>query len=211
MKTILFQGDSITDAFRKDEIFCGIFCGMGLGYPGYVAARLGLDHPGEYDFINRGISGNRIVDVYARIKQDIINLKPDVVSLLIGVNDVLHEFSAQNGVATDKFIKIYKMLLDELQEALPNTKIILMEPFILNGTGTVMYYESAQKGVLEKAMAVRQIAVEYELPFVELQKGLDKLTEEAPGEYWLLDGVHPNIYFHQYIADRWIETYNQIK
>ena len=96
MKTILFQGDSITDAGRARDNNSN----RGLGYPHLVSARLGMDNPTEYNFINRGISGNRIVDLYARIKADIINLKPDVMSILIGVNDVWHEIAASNGVQT---------------------------------------------------------------------------------------------------------------
>ena len=115
MKTILFQGDSITDADRNyhDD------SKRGLGYPQLVTASLGYDNPGEYSFINRGISGNRIVDVYARIKKDIINLKPDIMSILIGVNDVWHEYNPKhNGVATAKFEKIYSMLIEEIKEEL---------------------------------------------------------------------------------------------
>lgn len=206
MLTILFQGDSITDAERRDEYICG----MGLGYPGYVAGRLGLEQPGAYQFINRGISGNRIVDVYARIKQDIINLKPDVISFLIGVNDAWHEIGSQNGVATEKFKKIYKMMIDEIQEALPNVKIILIEPFVLEGTATKDNINLFVKDVSEKALAVRQIAEEYKLPFIALQSDLNELTKKAPNDHWLLDGVHPTIYFHQYMADKWIDTFNNI-
>lgn len=206
MLRILFQGDSITDADRRDEYICG----MGRGYPGYVAGRLGLEQPGAYQFINRGISGNRIVDVYARIKQDIINLKPDVISFLIGVNDAWHEIGSQNGVATDKFKKIYKMMIDEIQEALPNVKIILMEPFVLNGTATEANIDLFIKDVSEKAVAVREIAEEYNLPFIPLQSDLDALTKKAPNDYWLLDGVHPTIYFHQYMADKWIEEFKKL-
>ena len=206
MLTILFQGDSITDAERRDEYICG----LGRGYPGYVAGRLGLEQPGAYQFINRGISGNRIVDVYARIKQDIINLKPDVISFLIGVNDAWHEIGSQNGVATDKFKKIYKMMIDEIQEALPNVKIILMEPFVLNGTATEANIDLFIKDVSEKAVAVREIAEEYNLPFVPLQSDLDALTKKAPNDYWLLDGVHPTIYFHQYMADKWVEIFKKL-
>ena len=75
-----------------------------------VKGQLGCEHPGKYEFINKGIGGNRIVDVYARIKIDIINLKPDYMSLLIGVNDVWHELGGRhNGVAVEKFEKIYDM------------------------------------------------------------------------------------------------------
>lgn len=203
---ILFQGDSITDADRRDEYICG----MGRGYPGYVAARLGLEQPDAYQFVNRGISGNRIVDVYARIKQDIINLQPDVISFLIGVNDAWHEIGSQNGVATEKFKKIYKMMIDEIQEALPNVKIILIEPFVLEGTATKDNINLFVKDVSEKALAVRQIAEEYKLPFIALQSDLNELTKKAPNDHWLLDGVHPTIYFHQYMADKWIEAFKQI-
>lgn len=207
MKTILFQGDSITDTLHAEEYICA----MGYGYAGYVAARLGLESPNAYRFINRGVGGNRITDLYARIKNDIINIKPDVLSILIGVNDAWHEFLNQNGVSTDKFIIIYKMLLDEVQEALPDTTIILMEPFILKSEGIAECFDAFQADVFGKACAVRQIAKEYGLPFVELQSDLDRLVQIAPNEHWLLDGVHPTIYFHQYIADKWIETYKNVK
>ena len=206
MKTILFQGDSITDARRQEE-YIGQ---LGFGYPAYVSGRLGLAHPGEYRFVNRGISGNRIVDIYARIKRDILNLKPDVMSLLIGVNDVWHEFDCGNGIATGKFITLYKMLLDEILAELPDIQILLLEPFVLKGSATESTYPEFRAQVEEKAAAVRQIAEAYRLPFVPLQQALDEMARTAPDDYWLLDGVHPTVFFHQYIADRWLETYRQI-
>ena len=104
-KVILFQGDSITDCGRDRNVSESI----GTGYPRLTAAKLGFENPGEYTFYNRGISGNRIVDLYARIKLDIINLKPDYMSILIGVNDVWHEVMRKNGVDTKKFEKIYSI------------------------------------------------------------------------------------------------------
>ena len=206
MKTILFQGDSITDAGRSrdNDGF------LGCGYPVYVASRLGLDNPGEYKFYNRGISGNRIVDVYARIKADIINLKPDYMSIMIGVNDVWHEFSCQNGVDVEKFEKIYSMLIEEIKEALPGIEIMLIEPFALNGKGTEEYYEEFRAEVEKRAEVAKRLAEKYSLAFMPLQEDLDKLTEKAPNDYWLADGVHPNNTFHQYIADKWIKTYKEM-
>ena len=208
MKTILFQGDSITDAGRNRE-HDGYMC-IGHGYPAYVSARLGLDNPGDFQFYNRGISGNRIVDVYARIKSDIINLKPDYMSILIGVNDVWHEFSYQNGVDTEKFEKIYSMLIEEIKEALPDIKIMIMEPFMLAGTATEDKAEAFRKEVEEKAAAAKKVAEKYSLPFMELQKDLDELAKKAPNDYWLADGVHPQITFHQYIADKWIKMFKDM-
>ena len=113
MKTFLFQGDSITDADRRrDDIN-----NFGYGYPNIVAAKYLSEFPNEFTFINKGISGNRIVDLYARIKIDLINLKPDYLSILIGINDVWHELSSENGVDNEKFKKILSMLIEEVKEA----------------------------------------------------------------------------------------------
>ena len=132
MKTILFQGDSITDCGRKREDPAD----LAKGYPRLVAADIGFDNPGEYTFYNRGISGNRIVDLYARMKIDLINLNPDYMSILIGVNDTWHEINKQNGVDTAKYERVYSMLIEEVKEALPDIKIMILEPFVLKGSAT---------------------------------------------------------------------------
>ena len=106
-KKILLMGDSITDASRDHENPFN----MGHGYATLVASALGVDYPARYECLNRGISGNRIVDVYARIKRDFINLQPDYASIYIGVNDTWHEIWERNGVATDKFEMVYHLLL----------------------------------------------------------------------------------------------------
>ena len=207
MKTILFQGDSITDAGRDyyDDNR------RGLGYPQLVTAHLGYENPGEYTFINRGISGNRIVDVYARIKKDITNLNPDIMSVLIGVNDVWHEINYQNGVDTEKFEKIYSMLIEEVLAACPNCKIMIFEPFVLKGTATEEHWDEFLNGVKEKAAASRRVAEKYGLEFIPLQDKLDALCEKAPASYWLWDGVHPNPAAHELIAREWLNTYEKIK
>lgn len=203
MKTILFQGDSITDAGRDRERPED----LGKGYPNLVAARLGLDRPGMYRFYNRGVSGDRIVDIYARMKRDILNIRPDYMSLLVGVNDVWHELDFQNGVEEEKFRRVYRMLLTEIREALPNTRILLLEPYVMKGTATEGYFDRFHEEVLGRAKAVRTLAEEFDLPFLPLQKPLEKLSEQAPTSYFLEDGVHPKPAFHQYIADRWIEAF----
>ena len=206
MSVVLFQGDSITDCERQQS---GVG-ELGYGYPGFVAGRLGLEAPGAYTFYNRGLSGNRIVDVYARIKQDIINLQPDYMSLLIGVNDVWHELAHKNGVDTDKFRKLYCMLLDEVLEALPNIKIILIEPFVLRGPETEAQYALFRSEVQMRAQVVRGLAEQYNLPLICLQEDLDTMEATAPQNYWLRDGVHPTAYFHQFIADKWLETFRSL-
>ena len=109
---ILFQGDSITDVGRARDNNVNV----GRGYPHLIKAELGYKFPLEHEYINRGISGNRIVDVYARIRCDIINLAPDFMSILIGINDVWHEIGSKNGVDAKKFEKIYSLLIEEIKE-----------------------------------------------------------------------------------------------
>lgn len=205
MKTILFQGDSITDAGRSREDDNN----LGGGYPHLVKATLGFEHPEEYKFINRGISGNRVVDLYARIKVDIINLKPDVMSILIGVNDVWHEFDIQNGVDAEKYYKIYSMLIEEIKAALPDIKIMILEPFTLCGDGNRNYYEDFRAEVEKRAEKAKQIAEKYNLTFIPLQKKLDEADKIAPG-YWLRDGVHPTEMGHELIKREWIKAFQTL-
>lgn len=207
MERILFQGDSITDVgrYRDDP------SNMGQGYPNLVAGRLGLQNPGRYEFYNRGISGNRIVDLYARIKSDILNLQPDYMSILIGVNDVWHEKDWKNGVSSSKFKKIYSMLLEEVKEELPDIKMMLLEPFVLGGPATESSISWFREEVGLRAAVVKELAAEFNLLFVPLQEDLDNLVEFAPATYWLSDGVHPTVYFHQYLADKWIDSFNTIR
>lgn len=206
MKRILFQGDSITDAGRvrdRDDK-------LGTGYPLLVEAELGFDAPEEYEFLNRGISGNRIVDLYARIKQDLINLKPDVLSILIGVNDVWHEIASQNGVDAEKYYKIYRMLIEEIKAALPDVKILILEPFVLSGPATEEKYHIFRPEVEHRAQMAKRIATEFDLVFVPLQEGFDALTQKAPTTYWLRDGVHPSPKGHEFIKQQWLRAFHTL-
>lgn len=207
MKTILFQGDSITDAGRsreEDQV------NLGLGYPTLVKAELGYENPAEYCFINRGISGNRIVDLYARIKIDFINVKPDVCSILIGVNDVWHEFGNQNGVDADKFEKIYSMLIEELKEVLPEIKIMILEPFVLKASATEAEWDGFSSEVYKRAEKAKAIAEKYNLTFVPLQEKFDEAMKLAPADYWLRDGVHPSSMGHELIKREWLKAFHAL-
>jgi len=204
---ILFQGDSITDVGRSRDNDGYI----GSGYPLLVKAHLGYHFPGEYEFFNRGISGNRIVDLYARIKCDIINIKPDIMSILIGVNDVWHEYSQKpNGVSTEKFFKIYSMLIEEIRAELPDIKIIIMEPFSLKGSGNESVWEEFDYEVRERAKMAKKIADTYGLTFVKLQEQFDELCQKQDASYWLGDGVHPTPMGHEFIKEQWLKAFNSL-
>jgi len=213
MKTILFQGDSITDCRRERDNNAHV----GHGYALMVKSELGADYPGKYEFYNRGISGNRVVDVYARIKKDIINLAPDYMSILIGVNDVWHEVDKQNGVDADKYEKIYCMLIEEVQAALPNVKIMIIEPFCLRGTATDNTDEMPDKWnvfhteVKKRAEKARKVAEKYGLPFVEMQCVMDRASELTDASYWLMDGVHPTAMGHQLLKREWMKAFEQME
>lgn len=206
MKTILFQGDSITDVGRsREDDSC-----FGWGYPLRVKEELEFEYPNTYAMYNRGISGNRVVDLYARLKSDILNLKPDYMSILIGVNDVWHEFEAQNGVDVEKYFKVYSMLIEEIKEALPEIKIMILEPFTLKGTGNERYFEEFRDEVAKRAEKAKAIAEKYDLSFVPLQEKFDEAAKLAPNNYWLADGVHPTTVGHELIKREWMKAFQSL-
>ena len=202
-KRILFQGDSITDCGRNRSDFYG----MGTGYPLLVKAALGLDCPNEYEIINRGISGNRIVDLYARIKADFINLKPDYASILIGVNDVWHEIGSQNGVDTEKFEKIYDMLLSEVKEELPNIKIILLGAFVTRSSATEEYWNVFEPEVRKRIEITKRLAEKYGCAFVDVQEMFDEAIARKPEPFWTQEGVHPTEAGHEIMKRAWFKGF----
>ena len=211
-KVILFQGDSITDAGRgRDDAF-----GLGTGYPHLVTAQMSAEYPYQYQFYNRGISGHRIVDLYARIKKDMINLKPDYMSVLIGINDVWHEIYEHNGVATEKFEMVYGLMIEELLVALPNLKLMLLEPFVLPGAATVSNEENPGRWEYFRAetdlrrAAVKRLAEKFNLVFVPLQEMFDSVNADAPDGYWLYDGVHPSPAGHEMIKRAWLDAFQKL-
>ena len=205
---ILLYGDSITDAGWNRAAEIGALDSYGVGYARAIAGALISRDPKKYTVINRGIGGNRIVDLYARIKADVWNHTPDVLSILIGINDIWHEVANQNGVDLARFERIYRMLLQDTLERLPNVKIILCEPFVLEGSATK---EEMQRflEVKEYAKVVKKLAEEYGCHFLALQEDFEQKAEEFGAEYYLVDGVHPNVAGAQLIADKWVKLFDE--
>lgn len=206
MKTILFQGDSITDCTYPRQYPTE----LGNGYVTMTAGRITLDYPGKYQCFNRGVSGNRSIDMYARIKKDVLNLKPDILTVLIGVNDVWHEFESENGVSAPKYEMLLKLFLEEVRQELPECKIFLLEPFVLRGTANEAVFEAFRAEVLLRAAACKRVAEAFGLPFIPLQDKISALAAVTGNSYVLHDGVHPTAAGHCLIADTLYEAMKTI-
>lgn len=208
----MFQGDSITDGGRdrENEFHTG-YC-----YANFVKNELSVDYPNQFIYYNRGVSGNRIVDLHARLKSDFIDLKPDYASVLIGVNDVWHGLRANNGVDTAKFERVYDWMLREILDACPGIKLMLLAPFVVPGTATCNTEEEPDRWlrfsseIAEKAAVTKKMAKKYDLPLIELQPAFDKAMESAPADYWVRDGVHPTAAGYTIIKRLWIETFRKM-
>lgn len=203
--TVLFQGDSVTDCGRNSCSGSGITAnGIGPGYPGMIAAKLNCDRTDiEWNFINRGISGNRIVDLYARWKADCINLAPDILSILIGVNDTWHHFGSNNGVEVPRYARFYRELLTWTREALPQVKFILMDPFVCPDVNERSLFVPE---LIERRKVVAELAKEFGAVHIPLQDLFDQAFKRAPQSHWAADGVHPTPAGHQLITDAWIQA-----
>lgn len=202
-KRILFQGDSITDCGRSRDC-SNANTALGPGYVNFIAGELLNRMPEKgLQIYNRGISGNRVVDLYARWKIDALNLKPDLISILIGVNDTWHGKNNDNGVEPERYQKIYRMLLEWTKAELPAVKLVLCQPFVLL-TGAVSadwLPEVAQRGEI-----VKSLAEEFGAVYVPFQEALSAAEKKAPANYWLGDGVHPTVAGHKLMAETWLEA-----
>ena len=202
---VLFQGDSITDAGRvRDTANASEPERLGRGYALLAAARLRADHPGLVVH-NRGISGNRIGDLRDRWDADCLQLRPTVVSILIGVNDTWHGIAKgtpENGTDLETFDRAYRALLEQTRAALPGVKLVIGEPFTLE-CGAVLEM-NFHPDIDERANLVRIIAQEYADAYVPYQAAYDRaLQRHADPAYWAGDGVHPSLAGHQIMADAW--------
>ena len=212
MKTILFQGDSITDAqrLREDPDH------LGSGYALIVAGILGYNNPGEYKFVNRGVSGNKSVDVAARIQEDIIDVAPDYMSLMVGVNDVWHGIDYNWWATPEDLVKSLAEIIEKTRAACPDVKIMLLEPYILPECSTVSTpekpdkWETFVKEVSLRQKITREIAEKYDVPFVPLQSKFDEVCSVHGVKPYSEDGVHPTPAGHMLIAKAWIEAFEKL-
>ena len=156
------------------------------------------------------------MDLYARIKADILNLRPDFMSMLIGINDVWHEVAYQNGVAAPKFERIYRMLLDEIYEELPDIRILLYTPYVLEGTATVdpanpEKWATFRDGCAERAEAVMRIARDYPVALSVTQPLFDAARAVVPADQLARDGVHPGLAGAEILSREFIKWFKDVR
>ena len=181
----------------------------GTGFVFDIAAQLMYKRPGYYQIINRGIGGNKVTDLYDRYQQDVVDEKPDVVTILIGMNDVWHEIATKTGTSLDVFVDTYQKMIKELKEKLPNTKFIIMEPFFTVGTATTGAIERF-KAVYDYAKEVKRIAKENNCFYIPLQKSFNDAIKNGGQEQMLFDGIHTNPGGAHLIATKWLKVFKKL-
>ncbi|MFI3332631.1 MAG: SGNH/GDSL hydrolase family protein [Rikenellaceae bacterium] len=199
---ILFQGDSITDCYRgKSDPKVNDSTSLGIGYTLYTATGILADYPKlNLQIHNRGISGNRTDDLLRRWQSECIDLKPTVLSLLVGVNDYLHVFKHNYKGTVVEFRQYYTELLERTVEALPNTKLIIGEPFYIRDASGV---PDNWKNIYTYQDVVRELANSYNALFIPYQSEFDELCKEVPVKYWTPDSIHPGLAGRYAMAKIW--------
>lgn len=209
---ILFQGDSITDAKRsRDPAVAGLPndpAALGAGYAGLTAAALLVSRPDAgLKVFNRGISGNKVFQLAERWETDCLDLKPNVLSILIGVNDLWHALNPKVGYAgtVEIYERDYHALLERTRKALPRVKLIICEPFVLRcGAVNDQWFPEFDR----YRAAARRVADRHQATFVPFQAMFDEAVKYAPPGHWANDGVHPSPAGASLMAYCWLNAVN---
>jgi len=203
---VLFQGDSITDAGRSRETANdpNSASAMGKGYAWMAASQLLVDSPDAgLKIFNRGISGDKVFQLADRWQAECLDIKPNLLSILVGVNDFAHVFKHGYEGTVEKYESDYHALVKRTKEALPEVKLVICEPFILvvgmveeSWITPFAAYRAAAKRVAEQASAV----------FVSYQEMFDRAVKFAPPDVWAADGIHPSTFGAALMAQWWMKA-----
>ncbi len=198
--TIVFIGDSITDAGRLERPYRP----FGYGYVRFITNWLHAKHPeNQFNIINTGISGNSIRDLNRRWERDCLAHKPDILSIMIGINDVCRQYndSLSDPALLDEYELTYKQLLSTVKENL-NCQLVLIEPFLFCED----LDNPAYMTLMDYIQSVHAMAKNFEAVIVPLQKQIDRTLKKVPAKKWSDDMVHPYLWAHAWIAQRWLEA-----
>jgi lysophospholipase L1-like esterase len=204
--TVLFQGDSITDTGReRSSTAANDPAGMGRGYAFLAMCRLLAERPtAGLSVYNRGISGDRVPDLTARWENDCLALAPDVLGILIGVNDIWHKLGGRYDGSVADYEQGFAQLLAQTRRALPRTHLVIGEPFVLRcGAVTERWFPEFD----QRRAAAARVAREAGATFVPFQAIFDRAVGSGSSpEWWAADGVHPTPAGHQLMADAWLDA-----
>jgi len=203
---VLFQGDSITDTGRdRKKDGSNNFTSLGRGYANMIASSLlGTHAPLRLQCFNRGISGNKVPDLQGRWQKDAVDLKPAVLSILIGVNDIWHKLNGRYDGSVEDYEQGFAKLLADTQSALPDTRIVICEPFVLRcGAVNDKWFPEFD----ERRAAAKRVAAAANTTWVPFQSMFDNaVNDTTPASYWAGDGVHPTMAGHALMANTWLEV-----
>lgn len=195
---VLFIGDSITDAGR-DRSDDG---SLGSGYVAEVARTYSGSSEGVR-FLNRGISGNRVRDLKARWQADCLDLKPDLLSIMIGVNDTWRRYDKDDPTSAEAFEADLDTILTRVTTELPDTRLVVLEPFLLPVSDAQALW---REDFDPKLAAVRHQAVKHNATLVPLDVALTEAAAKSSPAKLAHDGVHPTPEGHALIARTWLSV-----
>ena len=199
---ILFQGDSITDAGRDKRNYHH----LGNGYPKYAAELISKAHTDiDFEFINFGISGNRTCQLFDRLYSDAIAFEPDIISVMVGINDVWHRHSHRIMTKDAQIEANYRAILSDLKKY-TNAKIIVISPYLLDCDDK----EPVREDLKTVIPMIKRLAEEFADAYIPLNEYFDEALKCAPEKlYYSEDGVHPNQNGAQFIAKIYAQTVEQ--
>jgi acyl-CoA thioesterase-1 len=197
--TILFQGDSITEAGRR----IGNDGDMGEGYALIVSNRFSAKFPEKKArFLNRGVGGDKVRDLKNRWQKDCLNLEPEIVSILIGINDTAGKYLWSKPTSTKTFEEDYRVLLEQTRDIL-GAKVILLTPFIVRLTKLQLIRQIFLK---QKIEVVKELSKEFGTLLVPLDRIFEEAIQNRVPTYWSMDGIHPTPMGHSLIAQSWLTS-----
>ena len=201
---VLFFGDSITDCGRNRDALPGEAGGWGRGYVGQIATNLREKFPEKnLLFTNKGISGNRVYDLEDRLETEVLPLAPDIVTILIGINDVWRRYDSDLISDPDDFEASYRRILERI--AASGAEMVLMEPFALEVPPVQAHWRDDLDPKIE---VVRALAVEFGTKLIPLDGLFRNAARSRDAKFWLPDGVHPSPEGHALIASAWMDAMN---
>lgn len=199
---IIFYGDSITDCGRDRDALPGEPRGWGHGYAAMTAEFLRAQNPElGLQFTNKGVGGNRVYDLEERLETDVLALRPDFVSILIGINDVWRRYDSGVVSPLDEFEACYERILQRLTAA--GCEVLLLEPFVLPVPPDRQKW---REDLDPKIEVIHQLADTFALQVVPLDEIFENAARQREAKFWAADGVHPSEAGHALISQAWIEA-----